>query len=61
MYKFKFISGLVIAGLLVTSCSMVDKLKEKISSKDKESTSKEETKNEETKEGNFNGGSGILQ
>ena len=50
MYKFKFISGLVIAGLLVTSCSMVDKLKEKISSKDKESTSKEETKNEETKE-----------
>lgn len=49
MFKIKFISGLVITVLLVTSCSMVDKLKEKISSKDKES-SKEETKKEETKE-----------
>ena len=49
MFKLKFISGLVIAGLLLTSCSMVDKLKEKISSKDKED-GKEETKKENTKE-----------
>lgn len=50
MYKFKFVSGLVITGLLVTSCSMIDKLKEKISSKDDGKDKKEETKKEETKE-----------
>ncbi len=48
MHHIKFLSALIIIFFLVTSCSMVDKLKEKISStKDKE-TDKEKTK--ETKE-----------
>lgn len=50
MHKFRFISALVVLFFIITSCSMVDKLKEKLGSKDKESDSKEETTKEETKE-----------
>lgn len=45
--RFKFISALLIFFLIITGCSMVDKLKEKISSKD---TDSKENKKEETKE-----------
>ncbi len=50
MSKYRFITAIVITFLLVTSCSFVDKLKEKISSKDDSKDKKEETKKEETKE-----------
>ncbi len=50
MQKYRFISALVVMFFIITSCSMVDKLKEKLGSKDKGSDTKEETKNEETKE-----------
>lgn len=49
MNKFRFITALIITGILITSCSTLDKLKEKLGSKDKEDK-KEETKKEETKE-----------
>ena len=49
MNKFRFITALIITGILVTSCSTLDKLKEKLGSKDKEDK-KEETKKEENKE-----------
>lgn len=50
MSKYRFIISLIIAGFLVTSCSTIDKLKEKLSSKDDNKDKKEETKKEETKE-----------
>ena len=50
MQKYRFISALVVMFFIVTSCSMVDKLKEKLGSKDKGSDTKEETTKEETKE-----------
>ncbi len=50
MSKYRFISALIILAIMVTSCSFVDKLKEKISSKDNDKDKKEETKKEETKE-----------
>ena len=50
MQKFRFISALVVLFFIITSCSMVDKLKEKLGSKDKDSDTKEETTKEETKE-----------
>lgn len=49
MNKIKFISALLITVILVTSCSIVDKLKEKLGSKDS-GDKKEETTKEETKE-----------
>lgn len=50
MNKFKFISALLITLLLASSCSMVDKLKEKLGSKKDTETTKEDTKKEDTKE-----------
>lgn len=50
MSKIKLISALLITLILVTSCSMVDKLKEKINSKKDTETTKEDTKKEDTKE-----------
>ncbi len=50
MQKYRFISALVVMFFIITSCSIVDKLKEKLGSKDKGSDTKEETKKEETKE-----------
>ncbi len=50
MSKYRFITAIIITGLLVTSCSTIDKLKEKLSSKDDGKDKKEETKKEETKE-----------
>ncbi len=49
MNKFKFTIAIVLIGFIITSCSFVDKLKEKLSSKDSEDK-KEETSKEETKE-----------
>lgn len=50
MSEYRFISAMIIAVLLFTSCSFVDKLKEKLSSNDNGKDKKEEIKKEETKE-----------
>src|SRR5262245_51554214 len=52
MQKFKFLSILMLVVMLATSCSLVDKIKQKLSSK-KETEEKKETtteNKEETKE-----------
>ncbi len=50
MQYMRFIASLFIAVLIVTSCSLTDKLKEKLSSDKDKGDTKEETKTEETKE-----------
>jgi hypothetical protein len=50
MKSVKFISYLVLLVFLITSCSTVDKLKEKLSSDKEKNETKEETTKEETKE-----------
>ncbi len=50
MSKYRFFISLIITAILITSCSTLDKLKEKLGSKDSDKDKKEETKKEETKE-----------
>lgn len=50
MSKYRFFISLIITAILITSCSTLDKLKEKLGSKDEGKDKKEETKKEETKE-----------
>jgi hypothetical protein len=50
MHQKRFLISLLIAAFLFTSCSLVDKIKEKISSKKDSEDTKEKTTTEETKE-----------